>query len=199
MKWEKNKSINLGIDFSILGSRVNGSFEYYYKRTEDMITTRQIPYEYGVTSLPINGGNMKNSGWDLSFSLVPVRTKDFVWSLSMNTSKVYNELDSDLEPTGKWKDATTGEFHKEGYAVSSFWAFRFTGLNPENGGPEFDWSGAEKEEAVLDVTEYMKYVGKLDPDFTAGLNTSFRYKSLSLSANFYLSTGNQKFYLLLTG
>ena len=193
LKWEKNKSINLGIDFSILGSRVNGSFEYYYKRTENMITTRQIPYEYGVTSLPINGGNMKNSGWDLGFSLVPVRTKDFVWSLSMNTSKVYNELDSDLEPTGNWEDATTGKFYKEGYAVSSFWAFRFTGLSPENGAPEFDLTGAEKEEAVLDVTEYMKYVGKLDPDFTAGLNTSFRYKSLSLSANFYLSTGNQKF------
>ena len=193
LKWEKNKSINMGIDFSILGSRINGSFEYYYKRTENMITTRQIPYEYGVTSLPINGGNMKNSGWDLSFSLVPVRTKDFVWSLSMNTSKVYNQLDSNLEPTGNWEDAVTGSFYKEGYAVSSFWAFRYTGLNAENGAPEFDLTGAETEEAVLDVTKYMKYAGKLDPDFTAGLSTSFRYKSLSLNANFYLSTGNQKF------
>ncbi len=193
LKWEKNKSINLGIDFSILGNKLNGSFEYYYKKTEDMITTRQIPYEYGITSLAINGGNMKNSGWELSFSLVPVRTKDFVWNLSMNTSKVYNKLDSDLEPTGQWKEATSGSLHKEGYAVSSFWAFRFTGLNPENGGPEFDLTGAEKEEAVSDVTEYMTYAGKLEPDFTAGLSTSFRYKSLSLSANFYLSTGNQKF------
>ncbi len=193
LRWEKNKSVNLGIDFSVLGSRVNGTFEYFYKYTEDMITSREVPYENGVTTMMINGGNMKNSGWELSFSLVPVRTKDFVWSLSMNTSKVYNELDSDLEPTGKWEDVVAGNFNKKGYAVSSFWAFRFTGLNPENGGPEFDFSQTDAKTTEQDVTGYMKYAGKLDPDFTAGFSTSFRDKSLSLSANFYLSTGNQKF------
>ncbi len=193
LKWEKNQSINLGLDFSILGSHLNGTFEYYYKHTTDMITTREVPYENGVTSMAINGGDMKNSGWDLSFSLVPLRTKDFVWSLSMNTSKVYNKVDSDLKPTEKWSDAVGGNYNKKGYAVSSFWAFRFTGLNPENGAPEFDLSNANTEEAALDVTEYMTYAGKLEPDFTAGLGTSFRYKSLSLSANFYLSTGNKKF------
>lgn len=193
LKWEKNKSINVGIDFSIFKNKINGSFEYYHKRTEDMLTTREVPLENGVVTMIINGGNMKNSGWDLSFSLVPVRTKDFVWTLGMNTSKVYNSVDSDLAPTGKWQDAVTGDFNKKDYPVSSFWAFRFTGLNPENGGPLFDFSQANTQSAELDVTQYMKYAGKLEPDFTAGLNTSFRYKTLSLSANFYLSTGNKMF------
>lgn len=58
LKWEKNKSINLGVDFSILDRRVNGTFEYYYKSTEDMITERKVPYENGVTTLTLNGGNM---------------------------------------------------------------------------------------------------------------------------------------------
>ena len=193
LRWEKNKSVNVGIDFSILGSRINGSFEYYYKRTVDMITSRQVPYEEGTTELYLNGGNMSNHGWDLSFSLVPVRTKDFVWNLSLNTSMAYNKVETDLEPTGDWHEATSGSLNKNGYPVSSFWAFRFTGLDPQTGGPTFDLSGAEKESAELDATEYLVPAGKLDADFTAGLNTSFRYKNLYLSANFYLSTGNQKF------
>ena len=65
------RSVNLGINFSILRSKVNGSFEYYYKKTSDLITQREIPYENGEHSMYVNGGNMKNSGWDLSFSLVP--------------------------------------------------------------------------------------------------------------------------------
>lgn len=193
LRWEKNKSINLGFDFSILHSKINGSFEYYFKKTEDMVVSRKIPFENGVVTMPVNGGNMSNSGWDLSFSLVPVRTKDFVWTLGMNTSKVYNKVESDLEPTGKWSEAVSGSLDKEGYAVSSFWAWRFKGINQENGAPIIDMTNTGNETAKTDATEYLVYAGKKDPDFTAGLNTSFRYKSLSLSANFYLSTGNQKF------
>lgn len=193
LRWEKNKNINLGFDFSILHSKINGSFEYYFKKTEDMVVSRKIPYENGVVSMPVNGGSMSNSGWDLSFSLVPVRTKDFVWTLGMNTSKVYNKVKSDLEPTGEWTEAASGKLNKEGYAVSSFWAWRFKGINQENGAPIIDLTNADKGTAKVDATEYMVYAGKLDPSFTAGLNTSFRYKTLTLSANFYLSTGNQKF------
>ena len=103
-----------------------------------MITDRKVPYANGVSTMVINGGNMTNSGWDLGLSVIPIRTKNFLWSLGMNTSKVYNKLKSSLEPTGDWKEAVSGQLNKEGYALSSFWAFKFIGLNPENGAPKFD-------------------------------------------------------------
>lgn len=193
LKWEKTSSLNLGINFSVLHSKINGSFEYYYKKTTDLITNREVPYENGVTSMYVNGGDMKNSGWDLSFSLVPVRTKDFVWSLGFNTSKVYNKVESSLELTGNWKDVVNGSYNKKGYPVSSFWAFRFAGLNPVNGGPMFDLSQANSNAADLDVTEYMLHAGKTEPDLTAGVNMNFRYKNWTLSSSFYLSLGNQCF------
>ena len=193
LKWEKTQSVNLGINFSILRNKVNGSFEYYYKKTKDLVTEREIPYENGVNTMYVNGGDMKNSGWDLAFSFIPVRTKDFVWSLSFNTSKVNNEVSSDFEPTGDWREVTSGDYNKKGYPVSSFWAFRFAGLNPENGGPLFDLSGSDTNEGELDVTQYMVHAGKLDPDLTAGINMSFRYRNWSLSTSLYLSTGNQCF------
>ena len=193
LKWEKTRSVNLGINFSILRSKVNGSFEYYYKKTSDLITQREIPYENGEHSMYVNGGNMKNSGWDLSFSLVPVRTKDFVWSLGFNTSKVNNEVNSEFEPRGDWKEVIGGNYNKKGYPIFSFWAFRFAGLNPENGGPLFDLSGSDSNEGALDVTRYMVHVGKSEPDLTAGINMNFRYRNWALSTSFYWSTGNQCF------
>lgn len=193
VRWEKTRSVNLGMTWGLLGNKINGSFEYYHKKTTDLITNREVPYENGVKTMYVNGGDMSNSGWDLVVNFVPVRTKDFVWNLSFNTSKVSNKLDSSLEPTGDWSRVVNGEFHKKGYPVSSFWAFRFKGLDPNNGGPLFDLSRANTNSAELDVTEYMVHAGKLDPDLTAGLNMNFRYKNWTLATSFYLSLGNQCF------
>ncbi|MDE7373949.1 MAG: SusC/RagA family TonB-linked outer membrane protein, partial [Odoribacter sp.] len=52
---------------------------------------------------------------------------------------------------------------------------------------------AEKPEAALDATAYMKYMGTLEPDFSGGLSTSFRYKTLTLSASFNLNVGGKRF------
>ena len=193
LRWEKTQSINLGVDFALFGNKLNGNFSYFHKKTSDLITLREVPSENGVVSMYVNGGDMRNSGWDLSFSLIPVRTKDFIWSLGFNTSKVYNKVRSNFESEDDWRNVVNGSYNKKGYPVSSFWAFRFKGLNPENGGPMFDWSGANTNAAELDVTEYMVHAGKLDPDLTAGINMNFRYKQLTLAMNLYLSTGNQAF------
>ena len=194
LKWEKNKSVDVGVDFVFWQNKISGSFEYYTKKGEDIIVTKQVPLENGVASMPMNGGTMKNSGWELSFSFAPVRNKNFVWSLSFNTSKNYNELTSELESNKSWQLAKSGTLYKKGYPVSGFWAFEFTGLSPVNGHPEFNLSGMENNPlAETDATQYMKYMGKLDPDLTAGISTSFRYKTLTLSASFNVQFGGKKF------
>ena len=193
LKWEKTKTINLGADFVFWKNKINGSFEYYYKKTTDAIINRQVPLETGILSMPMNGGSIENSGWELGISFAPVRTKSFLWSLGLNTSKNYNEITSELETNENWQQATSGNLYKKGYPVSGFWAFELMGLNPEDGTPLFDTKNWDKPEAMTDATVYMKYMGKLDPDFTAGLNTSFKWKDLTLSGSFNLSIGGKKF------
>ena len=193
LKWEKVQNINVGTDFSLFKNHILGSFEWYYKKTTDMVVEQQVPLEHGVRSRAINGGEMKNSGWDASISFTPLRTKNWLLSLGFNFGKVKNEINSTLDPEGSWREAASGNLNKEGYAVSSFWAFRFTGLNPENGGPQFDLSGTEQEAAGGDSTLYMDYVGKMDPDFTTGVSFTLRYKTLSLTSGLYFSCGNQSF------
>ena len=192
LTWEKTKTINAGLDFSVIHNKVNLSFNYYYKRTVDMIVNKSVPYENGVTKMAINGGNMTNSGWDMAVSLVPVRTKDFVWSLGASFSKNYNKIKSKLEPKEDWKTAVSGNLTKDGYPVTGFWVFRSKGLNPEDGSPVIDLEGTKEEAAIRDATEYMVYAGKFEPDFSTGINMNFRYKSLSLATSFYLSVGAKR-------
>lgn len=194
LRWEKTKTINLGADFGLFQNRVTTTIEYYSKKTEDMIVEKEVPYAYGVTSMPINGGNMTNQGIELTVGFTPVRTNNFTWNVSLNTSKNFNKVKSTINANKNWRAAASGSLNKEGYAVSSFWAFDFKGLNPENGCAEFNIPSVEENpEGLDDATTYMKYMGTLDPDFSGGLSMSFRYKSLSLSTSFNLQVGGKKF------
>lgn len=193
LKWEKTRTTDIGADFVFWNNKISGTFEYYHKKTTDVIVNRELPYEDGVLSMPMNGGSLKNSGWELSFSLTPVRTKNFLWSLGFNTSKNYNKITSSLETKKSWQAATSGGLYKDGYASSGIWAFEYTGLSSIDGSPEFNLEGLNDLLAETDATVYMKYAGKLDPDFTGGINTSLKYKQLTLSASFNLQVGGKKF------
>lgn len=137
---------------------------------------------------------MINRGLEISVGFTPVRLDNFVWNMSVNTSKNFNKLESKINENKNWRAATSGSLNKEGYPISSFWAFDFTGLNPENGSAEFYFPSVEDNpNMVNDATEYMKYMGTLEPDFSGGVSMSFRYKTLLLSTSFNLNIGGKKF------
>lgn len=193
LKWEKSKSLNYGLDFGFFNNKITGVFEYYHKKGTDIITSHNVAYENGVTSMPMNSGEMLNYGWEVSLSFVPVRTRDFIWNLSVNTSKNYNKVQTRLEANDYWYKAVSGTLDQYGYPVTSFWAFRFTELDPDTGMPVFDLTGEDTAEAKLNAVKYMKYMGKLDPDLSAGLTTSFQYKNIRVSSSFTLQVGGKKF------
>jgi TonB-linked SusC/RagA family outer membrane protein len=193
LRMEKTRSINLGVDFGILKNRITGSVDYYNKKSKDLIILLNVPFENGVSQMPVNNGNMTNYGYDVALSFTPVRNKDFTWTLGSNFSKNYNKVESKLLPNPTWNNATSGTYVVEGYAVSSFWVFDYKGLNPTNGLPMFNIpTGTDNVNTRTDASAYMVYGGKLNADFTTGLNTSFRYKNLTLSTNMYLSVGGKK-------
>lgn len=199
--WEKTMSMDYNITWSLFEGRLNGSFSYYYKKTTDLISQRTVPMENGVETTYINQGDMINKGWDMYVSFVPVRTKDFTWSLSSSFSHNENKVKSDVNPirsangseNRNWQAAVSGSMTMEGYPQNAFWAFRFTGLNPENGGPMIDLSGMEQEGSEDNPTLYMEYQGQNDPTSNIGLNMVFRYKSFSLPISIYYVHGGKRF------
>ncbi|WP_090980285.1 SusC/RagA family TonB-linked outer membrane protein [Pedobacter suwonensis] len=192
LRWEQTTSLNLGLDWNLFQNKVNGSIEYYTKRGRDLITTLPVPLEYGVPNMYVNGGSMKNEGYEVSANFVPVRTRNFTWSVSLNTSKNRNLVTKTGAQVVSWRTAASGQLNVEGQPVSAFYAFKYTGINPANGEPTFDLSVAPGADPKS-PTSFMQYMGKLDPDFTSGLGMNFRYKMLSFSSSFYLQVGGKRF------
>lgn len=193
LRWEKTKSINLGIDFGVLKNRIAFSAEYYSKHTSDMIVSKAVPYEYGVLFMPINGGSMTNRGFELTASVTPVRTKDWVWSFSLNTAKNFNEIRSTIAENQNWRAAAGGSVHKKGYPVGAFWAWNFTGLDSQGGYPLFKIPTKEEGANPFDATTYMAYAGTTEPDFSGGMSTVLRWKTLTLSTSFSIALGGKRF------
>lgn len=63
LKWEKVQNMDYGISGMLFNRKISFSFNGYYKKTKDMVINNEVPYENGVSSRPINGGQMSNSGW----------------------------------------------------------------------------------------------------------------------------------------
>ena len=193
LKWEKTSTWNFGLDLGFFHNRVQFSFEYYNKHTRDMIVEHSVPTEFGVSTAPINSGQMTNSGLEFSLSTTLIQSKKFNWTLSLNSAKNWNTIDSEIKENKNWRTAVSGALNKKGYPVQSIWAFDFAGINQTNGDPLFNIASAEENpDGVTDATAYMKWMGSLEPDFTGGLSTSFRYTNWVLSASFNLNIGGKR-------
>lgn len=189
LRMEKTQTVNLGFDLSFFSNRISASVDYYNKKSKDLIVLKDVPYEYGVLQMPVNSGDLENSGLDVAINFVPVRNKNLTWTVSLNSGYNHNKVTSKLLPNGTWFNAVSGSYNVAGYPVSSFWIFDYTGLNAA-GRPTFNLPvNAESRE---DATGYMIYGGKLNADFTGGFSTSVRYKQFTVSTNLYVSLGGKK-------
>ncbi len=192
LRWEKTFSSNFGLDIGLFDNKVIFGADYYRKKGTDMITILAIPIEYGIDGMPVNGGSMENSGYELSAMFTPIRTKDFTWSMHVNTSKNRNQITKVGTQNVTWKTAVSGTMNKQGYSSSAFWVFKCDGIDQNTGYPIIDLTTKEGSDPANDPTSYMVYAGKREADFTGGLSSQFRYKQLSLSLNFSLQIGGKK-------
>lgn len=92
LKWETTEQINLGLDLGFFDNRIKFTGDVYVKNTYDLLLHATLPSSSGYTSAMINIGSMQNRGLELSLELVPVRTRDFEWSLNGNIAFNRNKV-----------------------------------------------------------------------------------------------------------
>lgn len=192
LSWERTHTWNFGVDFQLF-RRFNIVMDYYTRRSNAVIQ-QEIAYENGIDRMDINGGILHNNGVEVTVSFNPVVTKDFGINVSLNSSKNWNKGgESPFEP--RYSDYLNGvstSILKKGYPIGAIWSWDFTGLDPENGTPQFANLDVDGETAELDPTTVLVYSGSTEPDFTGGLNFSVRYKAFSLTSSFSLLLGGVK-------
>ena len=202
LKWERTKSGNLGADIALFGITMN--LEYYWRRSNAIIR-QDIAEEYGMSSMPLNGGLITNNGFEISANYTPIRTKNFAWTIGFNAGKNWNKSETD-DRTAKADELTHYDFLngnssrplKKGYPLSAFWSYRFKDLNPKNGYPTFvnasyeDLGGDGSVDPTSGEKAFLIYSGQSEPDFSGGFNTRIRWKGFNLGLDFAANLGAKK-------
>ena len=194
LKWETNLNFNVGIDFSLWNNRVSGSFDFFQRRSKDLLYSRPVAPSLGYKSVDENVGALKNTGIELSPNGTLINTQDFIWKLGLNLTHYKNEVTElplkDMPPSGVNKLAV-------GRSVYDFYTKEWAGVDPENGNPLWYMDILDKDDNVVgrgttsvykDATDYFVNKSSL-PKVYGGFNTSFSYKGVELSAIFAYSVG----------
>lgn len=196
LMWEQTHSLNTSLDISMLDSRLTLSGTFYYKKTFDCFTNVNVSSVNGISTYVMNGGNLENKGYTVQVSGIPVKTRHFTWNLSGYASVNLNTVQTNTAQNYNLSDYLNGTALINGEPVSSFYSYRFMGLNPQNGLPTFDdysdrrhlLKNKNLEEVVLMT---MENSGTREPKVSGSLQTSLSWKGLSLMANFTYTLGSK--------
>lgn len=195
LKWEKTGSLNLGVEFSMFKRRLMVEAAYYRKKTKDAYMNKEISGVNGMRSYVVNGGVITNSGYDVSLTVSPIKTKDLRWYISTSFSHANNEVNtSPAAEQFERENFLNGTALVAGKAISSFYSYRFISLNPEDGTPMFD-DMEDQQESFYGATKYdvftkvLEVSGRREPKIFGGLSTTLNYKRWRLNAAFSYSVG----------
>jgi hypothetical protein len=90
IKWEQTATTNIALDFGFLDNRINGSVDFYYKKTTDLLNSIPQPAGTNFSAFIIaNVGDMENKGVEFNVNVQAIRKKDFTWEPSFNVT--YNK------------------------------------------------------------------------------------------------------------
>ena len=196
LTWETTTQTNLGIDMTVLNSRMTFSLDWYYKKTTDMLMSVGLPSgAAAANSISRNEGEMTNKGFEFMVSSRNLTGSELTWNSDFNISFNRNKLTS-LELTKIYYGARTSDFLNEfvvrnepGKPLSGFYGYISDGVDPETG--ELMYRDVNKDGIVSSSDR--TFIGDPNADFTFGLTNTFSYKGFSLNILLQGSYGNDIF------
>ena len=208
LKWEKTAMLNVGLDFGFFNNRLSGTVEYYDKRTSDLIYNYRVStLLYPYSEMWANVGDISNKGVEITINAVPVQTKDFTWSTTLNLSHNKNKVESmsNSEYTVNFIDMADPNINSysgqhvqrlmEGAPIGQFYLWEWAGYD-ENGMSIFN--DYDEEGNLVGTTDApddgdRRMAGSAQPKLTYGWNNDLTWKKWTLSAFFQGVAGNKIF------
>ena len=205
--WEKTTQWNLGLDFGFLNSRIWGSLEFYWSRTNDVIMQTNIPTLTGFPFTYANVGKTKNHGVEITLNALPVKLSNgFKWETSFNAAYQKDEIvelaygKNDMPDNSLFIGESLSVFYgfgnkgiwqdtAEDKAEMAKWAEKGYNFRPGNVRPE-DVNG-DYEMTIED----RKVLGNRNPKWTLGWTNTFSFKGIELGISMFGRLG----YMFSTG
>ncbi len=215
LKWETSRQTDIGFDLRMLGNRLGVTFDWYEKKTLDWLVQPTGLGIWGTGAPYINGGDIKNTGVELSLSWND-NVGDFTYGVNVNLTHNRNKVlriangNGLIEGNAAILAQNTGAFYRaeEGKPLGYFYGYRTAGIfqNQEqidsyiSEATGLPIMPAAKPGDVIFVdtdgdgtitTEDRTDIGNPYPDLTYGININLAYKGFDLAVNGYGVAGNQ--------
>jgi TonB-linked SusC/RagA family outer membrane protein len=208
LKWETTSQLDVGMDLSVFDNRYRFTFDYYEKKTTDLLQNMPVLSESGFSNYLANFGSIRNKGFEVELSTSPINTKNLKWNFDINYSINKSEI-TDLgelsfidytSPISNFTDAT----HRlvKGGRIGDFFGLQTVGLltaeDITNGYPTYRGAVSEGDlkfadrniDGIISAADGT-ILGNAFPDFTIGINNSIEYKNFTLSFLIRASIGQE--------
>ena len=205
--WERNQQLNIGLDLFLLKDRIQLTYNYYSKRTSDLLYNVNVPSSSGFNNLQTNIGELKFWGNEIGINTFNISTNNLSWNTNFNISFDRNKTVS---------LATTESFLAHGVNLYDIYSHRteigqpiamFYGAIQDGvyiNQQDFDNSpkhassniGTIKfrdlnDDGIITFPEDMTLIGNPWPDFTFGMTNNVNYKNFDIAFSIASSYGNQ--------
>ena len=188
--WETIESFDVALEFGLFNNFLEGSVEYYRRNSSDLLYNLPIALSNGLNQVPVNLGDMYNSGLEMALTANLINTAEFDWNLTLQASTFKNEItflpDPFINGSKRWA---------EGRSRFDFFLLRTAGVDPETGDQLFyvyeDDDNGESvpvldENGNIETTNdwqetQQAYTGDSSiPDLLGSVANSFSYKGFNL-------------------
>ena len=221
VKWETSEQLDFGFDARFLRSRLGISFDWYNKTTKDWLVQAPVLYSYGTNAPYVNGGDIRNRGYEFLFSWNDNVNRDFSYGINVTFSHNKNVVTRLANSEGIIHGGSnaiaqnTSELYRleVGYPIGYFWGYQMDGiiqnqqqlqdyLNKYFGGDaskSFQGNSIQPGDVMfVDLNGDGKLdssdktmIGDPNPDYNVGLSVNLEYKGFDFSLNGYGAFGQQ--------
>lgn len=190
LKPEKSTTMEVGTEVQLFDSRLGLDLTLYKTNSKNQILPLPTPISSGYDARIINAGEISNKGFEVVLNATPIRIKNSLeWNINVNFSRNIGKVIALYPGVDKIVQAAPGE----DATIEARVGERMGALY----GPGFQRveTGDLKGMTVIgsngrpQITSQSMYLGNINPDWTAGLNNRFSYKSFYLEGLFEISHG----------
>lgn len=200
VKPERQKELEIGTDMAFFNNRISLQFNWYRKKVEDLLISRQIAPTNGYSSLLDNFGSLENKGIEVVLSGSPVNKKDFRWDVTAIFNRNRNEVLETgpaltLFSTNGGAPVALLEGYPVGVYYGTFFAIDGNGNQIKNpaGYPQIErgtqnspttYTPQRDANNLPSGTTLRRVIGDPNPDYTASLTNELSYKKFGLRFQF---------------
>ena len=139
LTWETSHSLNVGVDFELFNNYLNGTVEFFSRKTTDLLYYKNVPLSSGnpTGEIPVNVGSMRNTGVELSLDGSIIRTKNVNWGWNLNLSHYTNKI-LELDPSVSDNGIRGSNYiRKVGGSIYEAYMYKFAGVDPQTGQAQY--------------------------------------------------------------